>query len=131
MRALLAVLTLAIPAVAAAKPLPKGTSVTLVKKKLMFTRDGVSVPLVESVLPVDKLKSATLSDDGKNILVSYVSCEGMGMDGEDEPTPIELAKLEARVENTLGMGFHNKKQYGEAIKHFTIAAAKDTDAPVY
>jgi hypothetical protein len=131
MRVVLVACVVLVPSLAAAKPLPAGMKVALVKQKLMVSRDGVSVPLVDTVLPIDKLKGAQLSEDGKDILVTYESCGGMGGDDGDEPVPISLAHTEARIENVLGMGFHNKKQYAEAIKHFTIAAAKDTATPLY
>src|SRR5689334_9839641 len=116
------VIVVASTSLVAAKPLPKGMTVTLVKERRFVSRDGVTVPLSGEHSKISKLKSAELSDDGKEILAKVLVCDGM-MDDGSEPEHYSVAVVDARIENVIGMGFHNKKQYADAIKHFTIAAA--------
>jgi hypothetical protein len=126
----LTIALLCVSTVASAKPLPDGMKVTLVKKRLMVSKDGLSVPLEDSKLPNDKLISAELSADGKTIVVKRARCDGMFDSSEDGDT-FPLAAAEARLENTAGMKLHTKKKYAEAAKHFAIAAQKDPATPLY
>jgi len=109
---------------ATAKPLPAGYKVSLVKKQVMITHDGVSVLLINGVF--GKLAGAELSDDGKTIVVK-AQCT----DEQPEPEEVELAEVDAQIENMIGMSFHTKKKYDDAIKHFTLAAQKAPGTPLY
>jgi hypothetical protein len=115
---------IAVSGLASAKPLPAGYKVALVKKQVMVTHDGVSVLLINGEF--EKLASAELSDDGKAIVVK-VQCN----DEDPQPDEVLLATIDAQVENMLGMSFHNKKQYDDAFKHFTLAAQKAPDTSLY
>src|SRR5215467_3840459 len=117
-------LVVALCGVASAKPLPPGLKVTLTKKAVVVSRDGVSVPLMPGEF--GKLVSAELSADGKSIVVK-AKCA----DEDDPPDEIALATVEAQLDNMVGMSFHNKKSYDEAIKRFTIAAQKDPATAMY
>jgi hypothetical protein len=123
---------LAATADADAKPLPRGMKVFVKDQRLLVSQQGITVPMVDddqqAAEMFDHVKGATLSDDGATILVAVDSCAG-GSDGE--PTEVSLASVEARFENVLGMRAHLEKKYDDAIAHFTIAAQKDADHPVY
>jgi len=106
------------PAVASAKPLPQGMKITLVKKKLIVTQNGVSVQLGTAT----KLASAELSADGKTISIKT---------DEEEALQLPLVTVEAKLENALGMTLHNKKKFAEAAPHFAIAAQRDPTKPLY
>jgi hypothetical protein len=130
MRCLSIACVVMVTSVAAAKPLPAGMKVALVKKRVMVSRGGVSVPLHDVKYDTKKLTSAELSDDGKSIAIKTDQCDGMF--GEpDEADLVPLAPVEARLENMLGMKAHRKKKYAAAVKHFSTAAQMDPDVPRY
>jgi hypothetical protein len=114
-----------------AKPLPAGVKVTAVNNKLMVTMNGVTVPLVE---PTDERGgemfgndgSASLSEDGKNIVVTDVGCTV----GED-PIIVPLTHVQARLDNVAGMKQHLTKKYPEAIAKFSAAVGGDPDELVF
>ena len=115
---------------AAAKPLPPGLTVSLVKAHLMVSRDGVTVPFGTSRMETGKLVSAELSPDGKTISVKVEDCETV-MDPTTGPREVPLALVEARIENALGMKLHTQKKYADAITHFTLAVQKDPATLIY
>lgn len=122
--------SLAAPSLAAAKPLPPDLKVAVVKGKVVVTRGGVSVPLFDSRFATTKLLSAELSEDGKQLAIKRIECDGANGDGS-EAELYPLTEVEARLENTLGMQLHLKKKYADAITHFAIAAKDDPATPVY
>jgi tetratricopeptide (TPR) repeat protein len=126
----LGLIVMFLSATAAAKPLPKGFTVTLKDHDLYATRDGVTVPLRDADALIDQfddLKGSELSDDGK-ILVHVQGC-GITSDGDPLEVPLDL--VDARIENNLGMRAHLKKKYDDAIPHFARAVQKDPDTAVY
>jgi hypothetical protein len=116
---------------AVAKPLPKGVQVVFDKDKLWFVDNGTKVPLWTSGSSRDaraysNFKGATLSDDGRTVVVKVDDCRGDG-----EPAEVGLDELEARVENLRGMALHLKKKYADAIAHFAKATSIDPGTPMY
>jgi hypothetical protein len=122
----LAVLLLLVASTAFAKPLPAGMKIALQKERVVATSKGFTVPLWETRVPVEKVISAELTDDG-NIAVMLAKC------GEtfDDPETIPLAVVEAKLANMAGMAAHRKKQYAEAIAQFTLATQKDASVAMY
>jgi hypothetical protein len=128
-RTIVAIL-LALCAAAHAKPLPKGMKVSLVGDVVKVSQGGASVPLFEDLrYPVTKVVKAELTADGKSIEVQIDACDNMWGDSET-PRQAPLAHVQARLENALGMSFHTKKKYADAIAHFNAAIAADPQ-PVY
>jgi hypothetical protein len=119
-----------VPAIAMAKPLPKGLTISVVKEHVVASRDGETVPLLAYDAPVDKLAKAELDDSGETLVLALSVCNG-GFESVDQPARIPLAKVQAKLENMLGMRAHLKNRYGDAIPHFASAAKLDPDAPVY
>ena len=118
--------------VAAAKPLPDGLKVINRAGTLLVTKGALAVPLFDGddkhvgrtfVDPT----SVELSDDGKRIVMAVGGC----LYEADTPIEVSLASIEARFENLLGMQLHLKKQYADAIVHFTAAAQTDPTTSVY
>jgi len=127
MRSLAVVAVLA--GVASAKPLPDGLKLFVEKGRPMVSRSGVIVPLRDDdISDYANLKDAHLSDDGAYIVIRGDRCNGIEPDDE---LSVPLAKVEARIENSLGMMKHVKKAYADAIPHFAAAVAKDPDVPMY
>src|SRR5258708_25492595 len=114
---------------AAAKPLPKEMKSVIKNNAPYLEWRGVTVPVGDRdwKLRDDKLKKVELSDDGKSIVVTFVPC----MSDDDDTLVVPLARIEAHVENNLGMQVHVKKKYDDAIAHFAIAAARDPETPVF
>jgi hypothetical protein len=118
-------------AVAAAKPLPTGMKVTVVKQRPMVKQGAFTVPLLddEEQGQGDTIK-ASLSDDGKTIHAIWDRC-GMGGDDDSNGFEVPLAHVTARLENYAGMAAHLKKKYADAIPHFTNAVAANPDEPMF
>jgi hypothetical protein len=123
-----ALLLLLVSATAIAKPLPDGLKISIEKEHLVATRDGMTVTLYASRKPVDKIESATLSEDGTIVEVKLRIC---GLDPEPEPDHYPLDQINAQLENALGMRAHLAKKYNEAIPHFAKAASLWSATPVY
>jgi hypothetical protein len=114
---------------AAAKPLPKGWK-SVIDGVPMIEVSGAKIPVAPYQSFVWQTpKEVVLSDDGKKLVVRYESCM-MSPSGEISELEVPIEKVEARLENVLGMTVHVKKKYDDAIKHFTAALAKDFE-PVY
>ena len=113
---------------AAAKPLPTGMKVVVVKHRPMVKQGAFTVPLLDDDEQGqgDTIK-ASLSDDGKTIQASWDRC-GMG---DADTLDVPLAHVTARLENYAGMAAHLKKKYADAIPHFTAAIAANPDEPVF
>lgn len=113
-----------------ARPLPTGMKVFSKDQTLFVTRDGLTLPLVDPDVQARNtfgdVKGVELSADGTQLLVQVERCSAA-----EEPFAVPLVAVEARFENARGMAAHVKKQYADAIAHFTIAARKDPDHPVY
>ena len=113
---------------ARARPLPPELKSTIKAGIPYVERSGVAVRLTQINFPDrhSEVKAIELSDDGKDVVVRYSEC------GDDPITAeVPLTSIEAYVENSLGMALHLKKDYAGAIAHFTVAAAKDLDTPLY
>src|SRR5438067_3520064 len=127
-RSIVVIALLAGPALA--KPLPDGLKVFVEKGKPVASKSGMIVPLRDdSLSDFDRLLDAHLSDDGASIVIRANRCHGM-LEGPDESS-VPLAKVEARLDNALGMARHLKKQYADAIPRFAAAVAKDPDTAMY
>ena len=118
--------------VAAAKPLPAGLTITVKTNHLFASRAGITVPLFDSdddhaTRSYQTLRSAELSDDGKGLVLHADGC----VDSVEDAIEIPHGAIEARLENVVGMQFHLKKKYPEAIAHFTTASQTDPATPVY
>lgn len=123
-------IALALCGTASAKPLPAGMKIAVVKGQVKVSQGGATVPLFDDLrYPVTKVVSSKLSDDGKSLEVQIDACDDMFSDSTG-PHVVELAPVQARLENAIGMGFHMKKKYADAIKHFTAAVAASAE-PVY
>jgi hypothetical protein len=130
MRLPMLVAVVAISSAAHAKPLPEGWKVFLERGKPVASKSGMIVPLRDdSISDFDRLVDAHLSDDGAQIVIRADRCKGML--GEVDESSVAFAKVEARIENALGMAKHVKKVYADAIPHFAAAVAKDPDNPMY
>jgi hypothetical protein len=127
-----AILVAAAATTAAAKPLPAGTKVVIVKNRPMVKQGALTVPLLDDDRQGAGTKiTATLSDDGASIEASWDRC-GMGDDPDSlEQLSVPLAHVTARLENVAGMGLHLKKKYAAAIPHFVTAAAANPDEPMF
>jgi len=124
---LAAVVVAAAPA--AAKPLPKEIKSVIKNDAPFIEWRGVTVPLGDRDWKTlnDKVKKVELSDDGTSIVVTFMPC----MLDDEDTLVVPLARIEAHVENNLGMQVHVKKKYDDAIAHFAIAAARDPETPVF
>jgi hypothetical protein len=130
MRSMIVAILLGLSAVAVAKPLPAGMKIAVAKQQVMVSQGGATVPLFADVrYPVTKVVKAELSDDGASLKVLLDACENL-MNDADEGREVPLAEVQARLENAIGMSFHLKKKYADAITHFTAAVAADP-RPVY
>jgi hypothetical protein len=130
MRATIVAILLMLGGTAAAKPLPAGMKIALAKGQVKVSQGGATVPLFDGLrYSVTKIVKAELAADGKSLEVTLDACEDMMGDSEG-PHVIPLAPVQAKLENALGMSFHMKKKYADAITHFTAAVAADPK-PVY
>ena len=117
-------------AAAAAKPLPAGMKVVVVKNRPMVTQGGFTVPLFDGEEEgVGDTAKASLSDDGKTLHVIWDRC-GTGDDGSGG-YEVPFAHVTARLENYAGMAAHLKKKYADAIAHFTTAVNDNPDEPMF
>lgn len=121
-----------VSAVASAnKPAPKNLKVFMDGGKLWATRDGIRIPVQEGPREDwQKVRKLELSDDGKTLRILARSCGIMDDSDDDDWVEQPMAELDAKFENAIGMGHHNKKQYDQAIAHFTKAVALN-EQPVY
>lgn len=125
----LALLLVAVPVLAVAKPLPPGLQIHVVKNRLVATAGGETVELTDH--DADKLGKVEVSDDGDWINVEVTLCGGMMGGGDEGPVPFSLVDVQARLENLAGMRAHLKKKYADAIPHFAAAARLDPATALY
>ncbi|MGE5185171.1 MAG: hypothetical protein ACM31C_24045 [Acidobacteriota bacterium] len=125
----LALLIVAVPVLAGAKPLPAGLEIGVVHKHLTASAGGESVALSDH--DVDKLGSVALSADGKQLEIAATFCSGMFGSIDDGPLDYPLAPIQAQLENLAGMRAHLKKKYADAIPHFAAAAKLDPATALY
>ena len=117
---------------AIAKPLPPGLKISVKDMYLVATLNGTTVPLLDSRVDMragqtyTTVTSATISDDGKTLSVIGDACVDA-----DVPLTMPLARVQARIDNDLGMALHLKQKYGDAIPHFAAAVQGDPDLPLF
>jgi hypothetical protein len=118
----------AVAPAAAAKPLPAGMKVVVVKQRPMVKQGAFTVPLFDDDEQGQGATiKASLTDDGTSIHAVWDRC---GMGGENE-YDVPLAHVTARLENYAGMAAHLKKKYADAMPHFAAAIAANPDEPMY
>ncbi len=82
----------------------------------------------DDVADYEKIAKAELTADGKTIEVTATRCKG---ELSDDVTKVRLTKIQARLDNAVGLVAHGKKQYAVAIAKFGSALAKDPDTVAY
>ncbi len=117
----------AVPALA--KPLPTGMKVITKLGRPYVQQGPVTVALRDDdVADYEKITKAQLEADGKTVAVTSTRCKGSLT---DEITRVPLSKIQARIENALGLVAQTKKKYADAIAKFTLATAKDPETWSY
>jgi hypothetical protein len=113
----------------AAKPLPKGMKVEAVGGDVVVKQGAISIGLRDDgVRDYDKVTKAELTADGKTLEVTTERCGGTVTDDVQQ---ISLAKVQARLDNAVGLAALAKKQYPAAQKSFASALKKDPETLAY
>lgn len=133
MRTMLVVLGLVLASSATAAPkrksLPGGMKVITKLGRPYVQQGATTVALREDdVADYEKIAKAELGEDGKTIEVTAARCKG---ELPEDVTKVSLTKVQARLDNALGMVAYAKKQYAVAITKFNSAVTKDPETPFY